>query len=86
MNLKRLTPSFREKVWGATHLEPWFPDSDKKIGEVWLEGVDHLIRKPREVHVEDGASELNSIEIVDAEGTTQIVKLRDPLMLLAPAH
>ena len=70
----------------------WLPllgityDAKDDLIEVALEGVDHLIRKPREVHVEDGARELNSIEIVDAEGTIQIVKLRDPLMLLAPAH
>ena len=38
----RLTPSFREKIWGSTRLEPWFPNSERKIGEVWFEGVDHL--------------------------------------------
>jgi mannose-6-phosphate isomerase len=38
MQPRRLTPRFLEKVWGATHLEPWFPDSTQKIGEVWLEG------------------------------------------------
>lgn len=37
-----LTPVFKEKVWGSTHLEPLFPNSDKKVGEVWFEGVDHL--------------------------------------------
>jgi mannose-6-phosphate isomerase len=42
MGLRRLTPSFREKIWGATHLEPWFPNSVRKIGEVWFEGVDDL--------------------------------------------
>lgn len=44
MRPRRLTPSFREKVWGASRLSPWFPDpgSDKKIGEVWFEGVDDL--------------------------------------------
>ena len=31
----RLEPSLREKVWGRTHLEPWFPDSEVKIGEAW---------------------------------------------------
>ncbi|HWC99001.1 MAG TPA: class I mannose-6-phosphate isomerase [Candidatus Sulfopaludibacter sp.] len=31
----RLTPSLREKVWGRTHLSPWFPDSEKPIGEAW---------------------------------------------------
>ena len=38
----RLSPSFRERVWGATRLEPWFPNSEKKIGEVWFEGIENL--------------------------------------------
>lgn len=42
MGPKQLTPSFREKVWGATRLEPWFPNSSTKIGEVWFEGVQNL--------------------------------------------
>ncbi|MGD0013512.1 MAG: class I mannose-6-phosphate isomerase [Bryobacteraceae bacterium] len=32
----RLTPSFREKVWGTTALAPWFPRSENRIGEVWF--------------------------------------------------
>jgi mannose-6-phosphate isomerase len=40
--MTKLTPVFKEKVWGSTNLEPLFPNSDKKIGEVWLEGVDDL--------------------------------------------
>ena len=35
--LTRLTPRFVPKVWGSTHLEPWYPDSAEKIGEVWFE-------------------------------------------------
>ena len=35
--LTRLTPRFVPKVWGSTHLEPWYPDSTEKIGEVWFE-------------------------------------------------
>ena len=31
----RLTPSFREKVWGKLRLAPFFPDSEKPVGEVW---------------------------------------------------
>lgn len=31
----RLTPSLREKVWGRTQLQPWFPDSPQPVGEVW---------------------------------------------------
>lgn len=40
--MTRLTPSFKEKVWGSTRLQPLFADSDCKIGEVWFEGVDNL--------------------------------------------
>jgi mannose-6-phosphate isomerase len=32
----RLTPSPREKVWGRKRLRPWFPDSERNIGEVWF--------------------------------------------------
>ncbi len=32
----RLQPSCREKIWGATALEPWFRDSATRIGEVWF--------------------------------------------------
>ena len=42
--MKRLTPSFHEKIWGATHLEPWFRNSDKKIGEVWFEASPLLVK------------------------------------------
>lgn len=33
----RLAASFKEKVWGSTRLSPWYPDSDRRIGEVWFE-------------------------------------------------
>ncbi len=33
----RLATSFKEKVWGSTRLAPWYPDSDRQIGEVWFE-------------------------------------------------
>lgn len=30
-----LRPTLYEKVWGRTHLRPWFPDSKTPIGEAW---------------------------------------------------
>lgn len=36
MKPTRLTASPRGKIWGATALRPWFPDSREKIGEVWF--------------------------------------------------
>lgn len=33
----RLSTRFLEKVWGAHDLSPWYPSSERKIGEVWFE-------------------------------------------------
>jgi hypothetical protein len=52
--------------------------------EILLEGLDHLIPKPREIYVEGGPAALSSIEVIDEDGNQQIVKLRDPLMLPPP--
>jgi mannose-6-phosphate isomerase len=32
----QLVPTPFEKVWGSTQLEPWFPNSQKKMGEFWF--------------------------------------------------
>ena len=44
-----------------------------------------MIWKPREIYVDEGVGGIMSVEIVDPEGVRQIVKLREPLMLPAPA-
>ena len=68
----------------------WLPllgltyDPKGDVLDVALEGLDHLISKPREIYVEDGNVGLASLAIVDAEGARQIVKLRDPMALPAP--
>ena len=37
--LQRLTArAVAKPEWGSTHLEPWFPNSTEKIGEMWFEG------------------------------------------------
>jgi len=40
----RLEPSFVEKVWGSRRLEPWFRDSERKIGEVWFPAEEILVK------------------------------------------
>jgi uncharacterized protein DUF5335 len=70
----------------------WLPllgityDPEDDLVEVALEELDHLIPKPRDIYVEDGPGGLVALEIVDADDTKQIVKLRDPLMLPAPSR
>lgn len=41
---ERLPPSFHEKIWGTTELEPWFPNTDRKIGEVWFPAEEILVK------------------------------------------
>lgn len=70
----------------------WLPllgiayDPNDDIVEVALEGLDHLIPKPRELYAEEGPGGLTALEIIDADDVKQIVKLRDPLMLPSPSQ
>lgn len=51
--------------------------------EIALEGLDHLVPHPREIHVDETPTGLASVEVRDAEGHAQIVRLRSPLVLPA---
>jgi len=66
----------------------WLPllgvayDPGDDLVEIALEGVDHLIRRPREIFIDDdGALALSNLMIVDGEGRRHIAQFRDPLML-----
>jgi uncharacterized protein DUF5335 len=61
-------------------------DPKDDVLEVLLDGVDHMIHHPRELYLDEEAGELTSLEVIDADGVHQIVKLRDPLMLPPQAH
>ena len=39
----RLTPSWREKIWGSTNLEPVFGVQNRRIGEVWYSFEENTI-------------------------------------------
>ena len=41
----RLPSVFKEKIWGALDLAPWYADPGKKIGEVWFEADIPLLVK-----------------------------------------
>jgi hypothetical protein len=68
----------------------WLPligltyDPKDDLLNVALEGVDHMIPKPREIYIEDGGVGLASVAVVDVEGRRRLVKLRDPIALPAP--
>jgi len=68
----------------------WLPllgisyDPRDDVVDIALDGIDHIIRKPSEIYLDNGGAELTSLEIVDADGVRQIVKLKDRLMLPPP--
>jgi hypothetical protein len=65
----------------------WLPlfgvvyDPKDDLFEVALEGLDHLIRKPRDVYVEEDAGKLVNIEVIDSDDNHQIVRFKEPLSL-----
>jgi len=77
---------------GDQVLAEWLPllgityDPKGDVVEVVLDGHDHMIHRPREIYLDNGAGALTTIEIVDANGVKQIVKLNDQLMLPAPGN
>jgi uncharacterized protein DUF5335 len=63
-----------ETEWVSLHGITYDPKDD--LVEVAVEGLNHMIRKPREIYVESEAGALASLEIVDADGVKQVVRLR----------
>jgi hypothetical protein len=67
----------------------WLPlmgityDSKNDVLEIALEGLDHLIKHPKEVWADAGVGALLNFEVIDGEGVSQIIQLREPLMLPA---
>ena len=69
----------------------WLPllgityDPKSDIVEIAMEGLDHLIPKPRQIFVDEGLGGLASFGVVDHAGVRHIVQLREPLMLPPPS-
>ena len=74
-----------EAEW-ATLIGVTYDRKDDLI-EIALEDLDHPIRSPRQLFSDYAVGGIvAAIESVDADGTRQIVKFKDPLALPAPAE
>jgi len=56
-------------------------DSKDDLLDVALDRFNHLIRRPREITVDETSAGLSSVAVVDEEGARQIVRLKEPLTL-----
>jgi hypothetical protein len=74
---------------GDQILAEWVPmigvtyDSHDDVLDVALDRVDHLVYHPKEIVVEEGGEGLLSIAVTAADGSRNIVKLKEPLQLPA---
>ena len=60
-------------------------DHKNDLIEIALDELDHLVRSPRQVFIDYAVGGiLAAIEIIDADGNRQIVKLKEPLALPVP--
>jgi len=68
----------------------WLPllgityDPKNDILEIALDGLDHMISRPQDLYIDDSAGILSSFEVIDGNGVSQIIQLREPLLLPAP--
>ncbi|MYM74179.1 hypothetical protein GTP56_18510 [Duganella sp. FT134W] len=68
-------------VFGVTY------DPKNDLLAVMADGLDHMIRHPRQIFVDSDGAELHSIHAIDGDGNSQIIRFRSPLSLpgAAPA-
>jgi len=60
-------------------------DSKDDLVDVALDRYDHLIRHPKQVVVDEKNGAVASVAVIDADGSTQVVRMKTPLMLPATA-
>ena len=67
----------------------WLPmigisyDPNDDLLDVTLDRFEHLIHHPQEIVADEVDGSLASVAVVDADGTKQIVRMKDPLWLPA---
>jgi hypothetical protein len=72
---------------GDEIIAEWIPmigityDSKDDVLDVALDRVDHLIRHPKEIVVEDDEGGLKSVAVLDGDESRQIINFKTPLML-----
>lgn len=56
-------------------------DPKDDVFEVVTENIDHLIHHPKDIYIEEAGTALQSVEVIDADGHHQILRLREPMAL-----
>jgi hypothetical protein len=72
-----------EREWSPLIGLAYDPKDD--VFEVATDELDHLISRPRDIYVDHTGLVLRSVDVVDAEGNHQIVRLKEPIALPPPS-
>jgi hypothetical protein len=72
---------------GDQVVDEWLPmigityDSQDDLVDVALDRLNHFIRQPKEIMVDEAADGLAGVAVVDGEGARHLVRLKEPLAL-----
>ena len=75
---------------GDQIVAEWLPlhgityDTANDLLDVSLDRLNHLIRHPRDIVIEEGTTGVTSIAIALRDGSRQVIRLKQPLLLPAP--
>ena len=75
---------------GDQIVAEWVPligisyDRHDDLVDVAVGGLDHLIRRPSEIVIQEGPHGVETITVATADGGRQILRLKDPMMLPTP--
>jgi hypothetical protein len=59
-------------------------DRKDDLVDLALDPLDHMIRKPREIWVDENGASLESVEVIDGDDVHHIARFRAPLRMPAP--
>jgi len=89
---KRAAIEIRAPQFGNGIQAEWLPlqgisySPRKDILEIAVTGLKHMIRKPQHLIVEEDGGRLATLEIIDQDGISQIVRLREEPVPSASAN
>ncbi|MYM92076.1 hypothetical protein GTP91_33520 [Rugamonas sp. FT82W] len=80
---KRVEIEVASLAIGSQIAAEWLPalgvtyDEQADLLAIMAEGLDHMIRHPREVFVQTEGEELQTISVTDDDGAIQIIRFRE---------
>ena len=75
--------------FGVQLAAAWIPllgilyDPKNDMLAVSFEGLDHMVRHPQDIYVQEDGGQVQSIEVIGSDGTRHIIRLRQAIPMPA---